>query len=79
RYTITREQQDEYAAQSHHKAAKAISAGYFEEQIMPVEIKTRKGTHFFDTDEHVRADTSCEKLATLKPYFKHDGTVTAAT
>ena len=46
---------------------------------MPIEIKSRKGTHLFDTDEHVRADTTAEKLATLKPYFKKDGTVTAAS
>jgi acetyl-CoA C-acetyltransferase len=46
---------------------------------VPIEIKSRKGTHLFDTDEHVRADTTAEKLATLNPYFKKDGTVTAAS
>jgi len=79
KYSITRQQQDAYAAQSHHKAANAIAAGHFKEQIVPIEVKSRKGTHIFDTDEHVRADTTVDKLATLKPYFKQDGTVTAAT
>ncbi|MEH6555802.1 acetyl-CoA C-acyltransferase family protein [Pseudoalteromonas tetraodonis] len=79
KYSICRQQQDEYAANSHNKAAKAIAAGHFKQQIVPVEIKSRKGTHIFDTDEHVRADTTAEKLATLKPYFKKDGTVTAAS
>lgn len=79
KYFITREQQDAYAAQSHHKAANAIAAGHFKEQIVPIEVKSRKGTHIFDTDEHVRADTIVDKLATLKPYFKQDGTVTAAS
>lgn len=79
KYSITRQQQDAYAAQSHHKAANAIAAGHFKKQIVPIEVKSRKGTHIFDTDEHVRADTTVDKLATLKPYFKQDGTVTAAT
>lgn len=79
KYFITREQQDAYAAQSHHKAANAIAAGHFKEQIVPIEVKSRKGTHIFDTDEHVRADTIVDKLATLRPYFKQDGTVTAAS
>ena len=79
KYKISREEQDNYAAQSHNKAAKAIEKGLFKSQIVPIEIKTRKGSQIFDTDEHVRADTSTEKLATLKPYFKENGTVTAAT
>ncbi|MGB6139889.1 MAG: beta-ketothiolase BktB [Pseudoalteromonas rhizosphaerae] len=78
KYTISRDQQDAYTAQSHHKAAKAIAAGHFKQQILPIEIKSKSGSHIFDTDEHVRADTTTEKLATLKPYFKKDGTVTAA-
>ncbi|MBB1302694.1 beta-ketothiolase BktB [Pseudoalteromonas sp. SR44-8] len=78
KYTISREQQDAYAAKSHQKAAKAIAAGHFKQQILPIEIKSKSGSHIFDTDEHVRADTTTEKLATLKPYFKKDGTVTAA-
>ena len=79
KYKISREEQDNYAAQSHDKAAKAIEKGLFKSQIVPIEIKTRKGSQIFDTDEHVRADTSTEKLATLKPYFKENGTVTAAS
>ena len=79
KYKISREEQDNYAAQSHNKAAKAIEEGLFKSQIVPIEIKSRKGSQIFDTDEHVRADTSTEKLATLKPYFKENGTVTAAT
>ncbi len=79
KYNISRDEQDEYAANSHIKAAKAIKNGYFKEQIVPVEIKSRKGTQIFDTDEHVRPDTTAESLAALKPYFKKDGSVTAAT
>ncbi|WP_374590998.1 acetyl-CoA C-acyltransferase family protein [Aquabacterium sp.] len=78
RYDITRAQQDAYAAQSQERAAKAIAAGIFKEQIVPVEIKTRKGTVLFDTDEGVKADTNVEALAKMKPAFKkEDGTVTA--
>ena len=78
RYDITREQQDAYAVQSQQRAAKAIAAGYFKEQIVPVEIKTRKGVVLFDTDEGVKADTNVEALAKMKPAFKkEDGTVTA--
>ncbi len=78
RYEITREQQDAYAVQSQQRAAKAIAAGYFKEQIVPVEIKTRKGVVLFDTDEGVKADTSVDALAKMKPAFKkEDGTVTA--
>ena len=79
KYKISREEQDNYAAQSHDKAAKAIEKGLFKSQIVPIEIKSRKGSQIFDTDEHVRADTSTDKLATLKPYFKENGTVTAAS
>jgi len=79
KYKISREEQDNYAAQSHNKAAKAIEKGLFKSQIVPIEIKSRKGSQIFDTDEHVREDTSTEKLATLKPYFKENGTVTAAS
>ena len=78
RYEITREQQDAYAVQSQQRAAKAIAAGYFKEQIVPVEIKTRKGVVLFDTDEGVKTDTNVEALAKMKPAFKkEDGTVTA--
>lgn len=74
---ISREEQDALAVESHKRAAAAIAAGYFKEQIVPVEIKTRKGTVVFDTDEHVRGETTVESLAGLKPVFKKDGTVTA--
>jgi len=74
---ISREDQDRAAVESHRRAAAAISAGYFKEQIVPVEIKTRKGVTVFDTDEHVRADASLESMAGLKPVFVKDGTVTA--
>jgi acetyl-CoA C-acetyltransferase len=74
---ISREMQDKAAAESHRRAAAAVAAGYFKEQIVPVEIKTRKGTTLFDTDEHVRPDTTAQSLCTLKPVFKKDGTVTA--
>ncbi|MFB0875406.1 MULTISPECIES: acetyl-CoA C-acyltransferase family protein [unclassified Sphingobium] len=74
---ISREEQDAVAVESHRRAAAAIAAGYFKEQIVPVEIKTRKGVTVFDTDEHVRADASAEGMAGLKAVFKKDGTVTA--
>jgi acetyl-CoA C-acetyltransferase len=76
-FGITRETQDELAYESHRRATKAIAAGYFKEQIVPIEIKTRKGTTVFDTDEHVRAEASLESMAKLRPVFKKDGTVTA--
>jgi acetyl-CoA C-acetyltransferase len=76
-FGITREMQDELAVESHHRAANAIAKGYFKEQIVPVEIKTRKGTTVFDTDEHVRADASLEGMRKLKPVFLKGGTVTA--
>ncbi|MDP4075590.1 acetyl-CoA C-acyltransferase family protein [Acidovorax sp. A1169] len=77
RYRIGREAQDQLAVQSQQRAAHAIAAGYFREQIVPVEITTRKGTVVFDTDEHVRANTTLEVLAGMKPAFKKDGLVTA--
>ncbi|MGH7660626.1 MAG: acetyl-CoA C-acyltransferase family protein [Vulcanimicrobiaceae bacterium] len=77
RYGIPRDQQDSFAVESQRRAANAIAKGYFKEQIVPVEMKTRKGTVTFDTDEHVRADATLESVAKLKPVFKSDGTVTA--
>jgi acetyl-CoA C-acetyltransferase len=78
RYKISREMQDQLALQSQQRAAAAIAAGYFKEQIVPVEIATRKGTVLFDTDEHVRAETTLQVLAGMKPAFKKEGgTVTA--
>ena len=78
KYGFTREQQDHFAVESHRRAAKAIEAGYFQSQIVPVEIKTRKGVEQFTADEHVRKDAKLEDMAKLRPVFKKDGTVTAA-
>jgi acetyl-CoA C-acetyltransferase len=77
KWGITRQAQDELAVQSHQRAAAAIAAGYFKEQILPIEAKGKGQTVIFDTDEHVKADTSLEKLAKLRPAFKGEGTVTA--
>src|SRR3954471_11222316 len=78
RYNVTREEQDEYALNSHRKAAAAIKAGKFRDEIVPVEIPQKKGAALvFDTDEAVREDTSLEALAKLRPAFKEGGTVTA--
>lgn len=73
RYNISREAQDELAVESQRRAARAQAEGYFSEQIVPVEIRTRKGVISFDTDEHIRADVSIEQLAGMKPVFKRDG------
>ena len=77
RYGITREMQDDLALESQQRAAHAIAKGRFETQIVPVELASRKGVTLFDTDEHVRGDTTREGLAKLKPAFKKDGVVTA--
>src|SRR5919205_1001334 len=78
RYNVTREEQDEYALNSHRKAAAAARAGKFKDEIVPVEIPQKKGAALvFDTDESVREDTSLEALAKLKPAFKEGGSVTA--
>jgi acetyl-CoA C-acetyltransferase len=78
RFHVSREEQDEYALNSHRKASAAIKAGKFREEIVPIEIKQRKGPPvIFDTDEPVREDTSLESLGKLKPAFKDGGTVTA--
>lgn len=77
RYAISREQQDATALESQRRAAHAIEQGYFRDQIVPVELKTRKGTSLFDTDENVRASLSAEQLAGMKPVFMKDGSVTA--
>ena len=79
RYHVTREQQDEYALNSHRKAAAAIKEGKFKDEILPIEIPQKKGAPVvFDTDETVREDTSMQALGNLKPAFKKEGgTVTA--
>ena len=78
RYAVTRADQDELAVESHRRAAQAIDEGRFASQIVPVAVKTRKGTVEFNTDEHVRRDVSVEGLGGLKTVFqKENGTVTA--
>src|ERR687884_2380992 len=77
KWGVSREDQDALAVESHRRAAAAIANGYFKEQILPLEIKARGKTTLFDTDEHVRADTTRETLAQLKPVFDLQGTVTA--
>jgi acetyl-CoA C-acetyltransferase len=77
KYGFTRQQQDDFAIASHQKAAKAIEAGYFKSQIVPIELKTKKGVEQFTNDEHVRKDVKAEDMAKLKTVFKKDGTVTA--
>ncbi|MBK6601307.1 MAG: acetyl-CoA C-acyltransferase family protein [Betaproteobacteria bacterium] len=78
RYKITRAEQDALAVESHKRAAAAIAAGHFKSQILPIELKSKKGPLVFDTDEHVRADASLEGMAKLKAVFaKENGTVTA--
>ena len=79
KHGITREEQDQYALESHRKAAAAWRDGRFQAQVLPIEIPTKKGqaSILFDRDESVRADASLEALRALKPAFKKDGTVTA--
>ncbi|HYQ50584.1 MAG TPA: acetyl-CoA C-acyltransferase, partial [Pseudomonas sp.] len=77
KHGITREMQDELALTSQRRAARAIAEGRFDSQIVPVQLKTRKGTVEFAVDEHVRGDVTAEQLAGMKTVFKKDGTVTA--
>jgi acetyl-CoA C-acetyltransferase len=76
-YQITREQQDEFALASQHKAAAAQKAGKFASEIVPVTIKGRKGDIVVDQDEYIRHDASMESMTRLRPAFSKDGTVTA--
>lgn len=76
-YGITREQQDQFAYRSQEKAIQAVDAGAFQEEIVPVEVKSRKGTLILDTDEYPNRTTNPEKLANLRPAFDKEGTVTA--
>ncbi len=76
-YEISREEQDELAAESHRRAQRAWQENRFEGQILPIELKTRRGTKVFDTDEHVRFDCASDDMAKLRPAFKKEGTVTA--
>ncbi|HKP37901.1 MAG TPA: thiolase family protein [Pyrinomonadaceae bacterium] len=78
RYEIARDEQDEYALRSQQRAAEAVAAGKFADEMAPLEVKDRKGnTTAFATDEHVRAKTSIEDLRKLAPVFSKEGTVTA--
>ncbi|HFI0086641.1 TPA: acetyl-CoA C-acetyltransferase [Streptococcus suis] len=77
RYQVTREEQDAFAFASQEKAAQAIAQGTFVDEIVPISLQTRKGEVIFDTDEYPRL-TPLDKLATLRPSFNKDGTVTAA-
>jgi acetyl-CoA C-acetyltransferase len=80
KYKIPREAQDQFAVESHHKAAKARSNGWFDEEIVSVEVpaKGKQPAILFEKDETIRADTSLEKMAKLPPVFRKDGSVTAA-
>ncbi len=75
---ISREQQDALAVEGHRRAAQAIQEGRFKDQILPIELKSRKGTKIFDTDEHVRTDASMDSFSKMRPVFQKEGTVTAA-
>ena len=77
KFGFTREQQDEFALESHKRAANALEKGFFKDQIVPIEIKSRKGIETFALDEHVRKGIKIEDLQKLKTVFKKDGTVTA--
>jgi acetyl-CoA C-acetyltransferase len=76
---LTREEQDEFAAQSHQKAALAWKNGVFDDEVVPVTVKTRAGEVQVTTDEGVRGDTTVETLAKLRPAFRKDGTITAGS
>lgn len=77
RYHVTRADQDEFAAESQHRAAVAQRDGRFDSEILPIEVKQKRKTVIFDNDEGIRPDTTVEVLSHLRPAFKEDGTVTA--
>jgi acetyl-CoA C-acetyltransferase len=77
RWGVSREDQDALALESQQRAARAIDEGRFKSQIVPVEVKVKREKKAFDTDEHVRRETTLEGLAKLRPAFKGDGSVTA--
>lgn len=77
KYQISRERQDTYAVETQRRAGVALQEGRFDEQIVPIEIKTRSGVHTFACDEYPKPDTTIEGLARLKPAFRAGGTVTA--
>lgn len=76
-YGVTRDEADQVALASQHRAAAAWDAGHYDAETTPVTIRTRKGEKVFARDEHMRSDTTLDRLATLRPYFKKDGLVTA--
>ena len=78
-YGLTREEQDAFSAESQRRAAKAQKDGKFDDEIVPITIKHRKGEFIFDKDEHLNLSTNEEKLAKLRPAFKKDGSVTAGS
>ncbi|HEY7759954.1 MAG TPA: acetyl-CoA C-acyltransferase family protein [Burkholderiales bacterium] len=77
KWGISRTMQDELAVESNRRAANAIAKGWFKDQILPIELKSKKGPVLFDTDEHPRADASMEGMAKLRTVFQKDGSVTA--
>ncbi len=77
KWELSREDQDALAVESHRRATAAIEAGHFKSQIVPIVLKSRRGETVFDTDEHVKSNTSMESLAKMRPAFKKEGTVTA--
>lgn len=77
KWGISRQMQDELAVESNQRAMSAIEKGHFKSQILPIELKSRKGTVMFDTDEHPRADASMESMAKLRAVFQQEGSVTA--
>ncbi|MEM7195738.1 MAG: beta-ketothiolase BktB [Pseudomonadota bacterium] len=77
KWGVSREDQDKLALQSHQRAQHAIESGYFKQQILPIEVKSRRSTVVFEQDEHVRFDASYEDMQKLRPVFQEDGTVTA--
>ena len=77
KHRLSREDQDEFALESQKRAAAATASGRFKDEIVPIEIRSRKGSVFFETDEHVRTDATVESLSRLRPAFDPEGTVTA--
>jgi len=77
KFGVTRDEQDQYSLQSHQRAAAATAAGRFKEEIVPIEVKQKKGVLVVDSDEPIRGDSSMDTLTKLMPVFKEGGTVTA--
>jgi acetyl-CoA acetyltransferase family protein len=77
KFEISREEQDKYALRSQQEAKRALDSGYLRQEIVPVEVKSRKGSQLVENDDHPRPETTLEGLAKLKPAFAHDGFVTA--